>query len=139
MIQKLNYLLITAQYKFYDAVRLFGDVTGGDTDGDGDTNVDSFLDGFGQPNENDTVFGGATQAAKTLGNSIYSLLFFVVLIAGVIAILISALKIIAGGNQAMAEGKSKLPMIVLGISLAACAVSIVGIIANGAPQLFSGN
>lgn len=138
MLEKLNSLLITGQFKLHNAMRLLSDVTtgGGDDGGDGGAAAD-FLDGFGQPTEDDAIFGDATKAAKTLGNSIYSLLFYIVIMGASIAILVVALKMIFGGNQTKAEGKSALIYIIAGLALAACAVSLVAAIVTGAGMIFS--
>lgn len=105
-------------------------------DGGGGGNVDSFFTDWGSGGEGDGVFGGLLTGLKGLGSSAYSLFFYVALMVGAIFILINCIKIIAGGAQGKAEGKGALVWIIAGIALAACALSIVKVVAAGAQGLF---
>lgn len=109
-----------------------------DDNGSGNSTVDAVLNGFGTGNaESDPILGNATKSAKALGNSIYGLVFYIVIMAASIAILIVALKILFGGSQGKAEGKTNLLWIVVAIAIAAGAISIVKLIASGTAGLFN--
>lgn len=106
--------------------------------GGGSTDIDTFFgDDWGKGGESDGIFGGLLSAAKSLGSSAYSLFFYVVLMCASIATLIVCLKLIFGGAQGKAEGKSSLLWVIVAVAIAACAISLVKVIATGAATLFS--